>query len=429
MDSKKYRAILHLDADSFFASVESAKNPALRGKPVVTGHERGIATSMSYEAKALGITRATPIHKIKDQFPGVIIVSSDYEAYAMYSKRMFAIVRRYTDIVEEYSIDECFADLTGYDKIHGITYEEILKRIQDDIQKELNISVSIGCGSTKGIARIGSKWNKPHGVTVIEPENTENFLLNISIDSLWGIGPSSELDLRKRGITTAYKFAKLSKERAASFGHKPLLDIWHELNQVPIFEIHEDVDLIDQKSISRTLSFYPYKNDSTELLAELSRNVENACIKARNNGLVPCAVTWFLKTKERKYETYKIHLEQPSNVPSILIGKIKDQLDRLDLSRKLYKTTGVTLSHLIEENTVQLDLFGSHEEINIKSDIFKIVDSLNQKYGRHTVHLASSTKGISRQIETYEGRNQMTFFNKIKKTGKELSIPYLGETI
>ncbi len=95
-----------MDADSFFASVESAKNPALYGKPVITGSERGIATSMSYEAKALGITRGMPVYKIKKEYPQAIIVSSDYEAYAMYSQRMFAIVRRYFNppqkLIEQY---------------------------------------------------------------------------------------------------------------------------------------------------------------------------------------------------------------------------------------------------------------------------------------------------------------------------------------
>jgi DNA polymerase-4 len=429
MDTSYPKVILHLDADSFFSSVESAKNPALRGRPIITGQERGVATSMSYEAKALGIDRAMPIYKIKRDFPQVVIVSSDYEAYAMYSKRMFAIVRRYTDIVEEYSIDECFADLTGYDKIHGITYEEILKRIQDDIQKELNISVSIGCGATKVIAKIGSKWNKPHGITVITPEKTAEFLSHVPIDDIWGIGPSSASMLLRRGIKTASDFASLSQERISSFAHKPMKDLWSELNCHQVYLVNTDAHDEDQKSLSRTLSFYPYKTDRSELFAELSRNVENACIKARNSGIAPYIVTWFLKTKEHRYETYRIKLEHPTNIPSVIIGKIKEQFDRISIKGKLYKTTGVTFSHLVREDSIQQNLFDSYKEIDTKSDIFKIVDTLNQKYGRHTVHMASSMRGIERQATTYVGRNQMNFFNKIKKTGKELSIPYLGETI
>lgn len=107
------RAILHIDGDSFFASCEIARDPSLKGKSVVTGRERGIASSMSYEAKARGVTRGMQIHMIRKICPDAIIIPSDYETYSLYSKRMFEIVRRYTPDVDEYSIDECFADLTG----------------------------------------------------------------------------------------------------------------------------------------------------------------------------------------------------------------------------------------------------------------------------------------------------------------------------
>ena len=119
------RAILHVDGDAFFVACEVAKNPALRGKPVVTGGERGIASAMSYEAKRRGITRAMRISEMKKICPDVIILPSDYETYSLYSMRMYAIVRRYTPAVEEYSIDECFADLTGLRRSLRMSYEEM----------------------------------------------------------------------------------------------------------------------------------------------------------------------------------------------------------------------------------------------------------------------------------------------------------------
>ncbi|MBP6948973.1 MAG: DNA polymerase IV, partial [Candidatus Pacebacteria bacterium] len=98
-----------MDGDAFFVAVEVAKNPSLRGLPVVTGQERGVVSALSYEAKALGITRTMSIYSVKKNFPQVIILSGDYKSYVAYSKKMFDIVRRYADDVEEYSIDECFA--------------------------------------------------------------------------------------------------------------------------------------------------------------------------------------------------------------------------------------------------------------------------------------------------------------------------------
>jgi len=421
-------AILHLDADSFFASVESAKNPKLRGKAVITGHERGIATSMSYEAKALGITRGMPIFQIKKNFPKAIVVPSDYEAYAMYSRRMFAIVRRYTDAVEEYSIDECFADLTGYRRVNKMTYEEILRNIQSDIDKELNISVSLGCGPTKVLAKVGSKWNKPHGITMIPGKLAHEFLSKLPVGNVWGIGPSSTALLVGKGIKTAYDLAIMPQERLLSFAHTPLIDLWNELNCRQVFQINISQDE-KPKSISRTLSFSQCKTSRADLFSELSRNVENACIKARNEKLAPQVVTWFLKTKEFKFEIFKIKLERPSNIPSVILGKIEQQFNKHNISRKNYRTTGVTLSDMCEEGCIQNDLFNSQELADDKSEVFKIVDILNKKFGRHIVHTASSLEALKAQSTIKTGRIQITFFDKIRKSGKELCIPYLGETV
>ena len=107
------QAILHLDADAFFASCEQAVHPELRGRPVITGKERGIVAAASYEAKAKGITRGVSLYDVKKICPDAVIVPSDYETYSLFSVRMFEILRRFSPDVEEYSIDEAFVDLTG----------------------------------------------------------------------------------------------------------------------------------------------------------------------------------------------------------------------------------------------------------------------------------------------------------------------------
>ena len=104
------RAIVHIDGDAFFASCEQSRDPSLKGKPVITGKERGIAASLSYEAKALGVKRGMSLWEIKKICPDVIILPSDYETYSLLSKRLYSIVRRYTPTVEEYGIDECFKE-------------------------------------------------------------------------------------------------------------------------------------------------------------------------------------------------------------------------------------------------------------------------------------------------------------------------------
>src|SRR3989338_8891057 len=134
------RTILHIDGDAFFASCEQARDPRLKGKPVVTGKERGIAASLSYEAKARGVTRAMPLFEIKRICPDVIILPSDYETYSLLSKRFYQIVRRYTPDVEEYGVDECFADITGLRRMYHSSYRQIAERIQHDLTIELGFT-------------------------------------------------------------------------------------------------------------------------------------------------------------------------------------------------------------------------------------------------------------------------------------------------
>ena len=116
------QAILHVDGDAFFTSVEQAMHPTLKGRPVVSGKERGIIACASYEAKALGIKRGVGLWEARKKCPDLVVLPSDYESYSIYSKRMFEIMRRFTPVVEEYSIDEGFADITGLRRLHHMSY-------------------------------------------------------------------------------------------------------------------------------------------------------------------------------------------------------------------------------------------------------------------------------------------------------------------
>ena len=196
-NSVMQKTILHIDGDAFFVGVEIAKNQSLKGLPVVTGEERGIVSALSYEAKALGVTRGMPIFRLKKEFPQIIILPGDYGSYVKYSQKMFDIVRRYADDVEEYSIDECFAELTGLDRPLKMSYKEITERIKKEINDELKLSVSIGIAPTKALAKVASKWVKPNGLTVIDSISINNFLKDIPIEKIWGIGGQTSIFLKK----------------------------------------------------------------------------------------------------------------------------------------------------------------------------------------------------------------------------------------
>ena len=175
-----HHAILHIDGDAFFASCEQSRRPKLQGRPVVTGKERGIAASMSYEAKACGVTRGMRISDIRKLCPEAVILPSDYETYSLLSKRFFTIVRRYTPEVEEYSIDECFADVTGLRRPLRMSYIQIAERIKRDLDTELGFTFSVGLAPNKVVAKIASKWQKPSGLTAIPGRELHRYLEQVA---------------------------------------------------------------------------------------------------------------------------------------------------------------------------------------------------------------------------------------------------------
>ena len=148
------QAIIHVDCDAFFASVEQSLHPELKGKPVIVGKDRGIAAAFSYEAKRRGVVRAMRLSEIKKLCPDAIFLPCDYETYSLVSQRFYGILRRFTPDVEEYSIDEAFADLTGLRRVHRNSYEAIALEIKNTMERELGITVSVGLSLTKSLAKI-----------------------------------------------------------------------------------------------------------------------------------------------------------------------------------------------------------------------------------------------------------------------------------
>ena len=383
------RAILHIDGDSFFASVEVAKNPHLRGKPVITGKERGIVSAMTYEVKAAGVTRGMKLHEAKKLCPDAIILPSDYETYSIFSQRMYAIVRRYTPEVEEYSIDECFADLTGLRRALRMGYPEMAASIQKDLQRELNMSFSIGLSATKGLAKIGSKWKKPHGLTVIPLFEREGYLAKLPCISVWGIGANTAAYLQKYGIRTALQFAKMDQVWICKMLAKPYVEIWHELNGEVANELNTKGRETYQ-SISKTKTFTPPSNDPAFVLSQLSKNVENACIKARRWKLAAPAMFFFLKTQDFKYHGIEVRLPYPSCVPQDMLREIVKYFPRVYKKGMRYRATGVVLLKLESNESAQLDLFGAVQESEGFRRVFESVDAISAKYGKHAVYLGSS---------------------------------------
>ncbi len=393
---KKEKTILHIDGDAFFVGVEMAKNSKLKGKPVVTGEERGIVSALSYEAKAIGIKRGMPIFRVKRDFPKVIILPGDYKAYIKYSGKMFDIVRRYADDVEEYSIDECFADLTGLERLLKMNYKQIAERIKKEINDELNISVSIGLAPTKVLAKVASKWIKPNGLTIITKDTILDYLVKTPIEKIWGIGPKTSEFLKKKGIMSAKDFVTKKIDWIKENLSQPYEVLWNELKGEYLMKI-DPITKTVYSSIQKTRSFHPNTNDKIFLLSQLSKHVEEACAKARYYKLVPKKVSFFLKTKDFIYHEYQISLTSPTNAAEIMIPLIEESFNKVYKKNILYRTSGVILQELVSDSVAQGDLFGNNNLAKKFERIHEQIDSLENKFGKHMVYLASTHKAIKRK--------------------------------
>jgi len=421
------QAIVHIDGDSFFASCEQVMHQEYAGKPVVVGGERGIATAMSKEAKELGIERGMQNYKIKQQHPEAVIVPSDYETYSLFSVRMFDIVRRHTPEVEEYSIDECFADITGLRKAKQQSYEAIAKTIKEELQQDLSLTFSVGLAPSKVVAKIATQWRKPDGFTAIKAKHIHHALKTMAVGDIWGIGAQTAARLNKLGVETALEFAQKDKTWIDKHFHKPQLEIWQELQGKSVKPVETKQD--QPKSINKSKTFLPSSDDRDYVYSQLSKNIENACIKARRYELYADTVSVYLKTQDFESTGKKLKLSLHTNTPKDILSATEDAFADLFVSGQEYRTTGVRLSNLTTKEAYQRDLFNQHVEVEKMENIFNTVDAIDEEFGKHTVCLASSMKALNQG--NYQGKRAATpkrkqYLLSGETDRQRIAIPYIG---
>lgn len=369
-------AILCLDGDAFFASVTQAVHPELKGKPVVTGWERGIATAVSYEARALGIKRGDRCWEIQKKFPKVTITHSDYRLYHLFSNKMFSVMRRYSPTVEVYSVDEGFCDLKGMRRPLHMSYEQIAQTIKKEIESSLGITVSIGLSVTKSLAKLAVNKNKPSGLTIISGKEIDNILKETPVKKIWGIGEATSAFLQKLNIKTAYEFAKKPEWYIKHYFSKPYQEIWRELNGEMVYAVNPDSKHV-YKSITRSSTVTPATNNKDILWARLLGRVEDAFLKARNYNYTVKKVFIYLKDQKFNHHGIEIKLTEPTAFPITIRGELKEAFEKIYKKNTMYRASGTTICDFLENSQKQASLFFSHSKMEEKAK--KIYPSLEAK--------------------------------------------------
>lgn len=260
---------------------------------------------------------------------------------------------------------------------------------------------------------MASKWVKPNGLTIITTDKILNFLEKTPIEKIWGIGPKTAEFLQRRNIKTALNFVDKDLAWVRFNLSKPYEVIWQELQGVMIMKIDPEIKTV-YSSVQKTRTFYPPTNDKVFLLSQLSKNIEEACHKARYYKLVPKKISFFLKTQNFKYLTYLITLSIPTNAPEVLISIVNLKFRQIYNTGILYRTTGVILQELVSVSIVQGDLFGNSNQSHKFEVIHQQIDLLEGKFGKKVVYLGSThqalkQKGSKNEVKGISGEKKHLF--------------------
>lgn len=338
--AERTRAILHLDLDAFFASVEVLENPALAGKPVIVGGSpegRGVVASASYPARAFGVHSAMPTYRALALCPQAIVVRPRHRLYHTYSRRVMDILRESAPLVEQTSVDEAYLDLTEQVSAWDDAVDAA-RRIQRRVLDEVGLSASLGVAANKLVAKVASDRDKPGGLTVVRPGEEAAFLAPLPVRALLGIGPVTATKLGEMGITTVGQLAQMPPEELrARFGRPGewMARQAQGIDHRPLVTTHE------AKSVSQETTFDRDLRDAQALeqvLADLSRGVARAL---KRYGRVAGTVAIKLRYSDFTTLSRQMSLDVPTDDEQVIAQAATTLLRRAWTRKRPVRLLGV----------------------------------------------------------------------------------------
>ncbi len=348
------RTIVHADLDAFFATVEQRDRPELRGKPVVVGgpaEARGVVAAASYEARAFGIRSATPMSRALRLCPELVRISPRFDRYAEVSRQVMAIFRSITPLVEPLSMDEAFLDVTEQLDAYG-SAQDLARYLKGEVKNNTGLTVSIGVGSNKTVAKIASDMGKPDGLVLVPMGEEAAFLAPLSVRALWGIGPKAESVLNAAGFRTVGQIAAAESAQLTSLlgSRAPMLHAMAQgLDERPIETKYE------RKSVGAENTFPRDLADGPELRAELARMAERVAhaLAAHNFS----ARTVVLKLRYSNFRTITRQMSRPQATSDLheIIASAEALLDGAVKEGDRFRLLGIHCTNLVDGPVQEAD--------------------------------------------------------------------------
>ncbi|NPV83660.1 MAG: DNA polymerase IV [Candidatus Aminicenantes bacterium] len=397
--SGERRYVVHIDLDAFFASVEVLLNPELKGKPLVVGglpHERGVASTCSYEARKYGVHSGMPLRQCYKLCPQAVFVRGNYHLYQAFSEKFFRILHEYTPDVEEASLDEAYLEFTRCRHLYS-SFSEAAKEIKRRVERELGLGVSVGTAFNKILAKLATKKAKPGGFFELKPGQEQEFLRELDISEIPGIGPKAQVMLR---LLNVHKIADLWQLPLGTL--RSLFGVMGD----ELYLLSRGMDCRSlavegkPKSFSRETTFLEDIWDRDLLLAHLAYLCDRLALSLRQEKYYARVI----EVKARYSDFKTVSRRRVLSLPVQETNRIYRVAEELFLelwegSRLALRLVGVKGSELVEARHLSLfELYSEREE-----RLCQALDRVREKYGFNAL-LTVREKMLSEVYEEDRGR-------------------------
>ena len=398
-------AILHADLDAFYASVEQLLDPSLRDIPIAVGG--GVVLAASYEAKAFGVRGGMPGRQARELCPHLKFVGGNFKRYQEFGDKAIDVVRDFTPLIERISIDEAFADVSGSIHLFG-TPAQMAQQIRERVRDEVGLPISVGVARTKHLAKIGSQVAKPDGLVVIDPATELEFLHDLPVDLMWGVGPVTKERLAEMGVHTIGQLADtpgraLERLLGRAIGGRLGALAWnHDPRHV---ETHRRAGSVSAQS---ALGKKPATQDSIgPTLRHLADRVASRMRKKNRAGRT---ITVRVRFADLRAITRSVTLPAAISA-TVILAEVAEDLVAIALAdhpeEKMISLLAIGVSHLEDDAVLQLELPFELDDEGRRPGTEKgaarwvldrSVDAVRDKFGRELVGYGSVALGDRRSV-------------------------------
>lgn len=384
--------ILHIDMDAFYASVEQADNPSLKGRPVIVGGigERGVVSAASYEVREYGVHSAMPVYKARRLCPEAVFLPVRIERYKQVSRIVMKALHEFTPFVEQVSIDEAFLDITGTERLWGKP-EKIGRLIKTEIKERTGLACSVGIAPLKFLAKFASDRDKPDGLVIIEPDEVMDVIKGLPVEKVPGVGRKTATLLHSKGIWLLGDIGGTPSDDlvriTGAFG-KRLIQFSRGIDTSSVSSSSE------VKSVSCEDTFDRDTDDMGFLKMRLMAQAEETAHRLRIKGVKGYSVILKVKKPDFTQLTRQVTLSDPTDSSQVIYENGCLLIDRLRPLGKI-RLVGIGVSHLLRCRDLpeQMDLFSKGErEKRTWNEIDKAMDFIRGRFGKDAIKRAGVMK-------------------------------------